>query len=227
MPDRKDLEKLLGVIKIWANDDEWFKNELSKEYAFDIHAVNGNIIRIKEFLEINCKLSVDYNFIENKFLRNQLEIDNLRMENCCLDLKEKNEEERFYNFCVNAFYQVENLINYHFFVMYPVFEDLLIHIETIPGSKYVRGKDKNLGEIPISSKIFAYGKRYFNQEKDFTGQALLNLSKVRNNSLHRCSIIKNNKSEDPILFNFFKYNTFSTVRNTLQNFVTSIKENTK
>jgi hypothetical protein len=225
MPDRKDLEKLLGIIKIWANDDEWFKNELSKDYGVDFHAVNGNIVRIKEFLEINCNQSINYNFIENNFLRNQLEIDNLRMENCCLDLKEKNEEERFYNFCVNAFYQVENLINYHFFMMYPVFEDLLIHIET--ATKFVRSKEKNLGEIPISSKIFAYGKSYFNQEKDYTGQTLLNLSKVRNNSLHRCTIIKNNESEDSNLFKFFKHNTFSTVRNTLQKFVASIKENTK
>lgn len=226
MPDRKDLEKLLGLIKIWANEDEWFKNQLSREYGVDFSSVNGNIEKIKEFLEINCNQSINYDFIKNKFLKTQLEIDNLRMENCCLDLKEKDELERFYNFCVNAFYQVENIINFHYHTKFPLLSDLLNHLSSIPKISFDPSNQKSIATIQISTKIFAYRNTFLNKENDFTGTNIDSLRKIRNAGLHRCSVIKANKSEDPTLFNFFKFNTFSTVRNTLQNFVTSIKENT-
>jgi hypothetical protein len=226
MPERKDLEKLFDLIKIWAKEDEWFKSQLSKEFGTNFHSVNGDIQKIKEFLEINCNQSVNYDFIKNKFLRTQLEIDNLRMENCCLDLKEKDELERFYNFCVNAFYQVENLINFHYYTRFPVLQDLLSHISQVPNIRFDRSNHTSVATIHVSTKIFAYRNSFLNKKSYSTGASIDNLRKIRNSGLHRCSVIKANKSEDPTLFDFFKTNTFTTVRNTLQGFVTSIKENT-
>lgn len=78
----------------------------------DVHA-------IRETLEIRANNSISYDFIlakGNQRLRDQLLIDNLRMENAALNLKEK-ELERFYSFCANAFYQIENVVNFYFYVM--------------------------------------------------------------------------------------------------------------
>ena len=86
----------------------------------DVHA-------IRETLEIRANNSISYDFIlakGNQRLRDQLLIDNLRMENAALNLKEK-ELERFYSFCANAFYQIENVVNFYFYVMFPDIDNLL------------------------------------------------------------------------------------------------------
>lgn len=76
-------------------------------------SIRDDVHAIRETLEIRANNSISYDFIlakGNQRLRDQLLIDNLRMENAALNLKEK-ELERFYSFCANAFYQIENVVN--------------------------------------------------------------------------------------------------------------------
>ena len=58
------------------------------------------------------------------------------MENVRHDLKEKDEMKRLYDFCINAFYQIENLINFYYYEKYTNFEDLLGHIESFEESSF-------------------------------------------------------------------------------------------
>ena len=90
-------------------------------------SVSNDVHFIREALGIKADNSISYDFILNKGnqrLRDQLLIDNLRMENAALNLKDK-EQERFYVFCVNAFYQIENVVNFYLHVKYPKITDLL------------------------------------------------------------------------------------------------------
>lgn len=90
--------------------------------------ISADITAIRSALEIRANSSITYSFVKNQRLRDQLIIDNLRMENAALNLQDP-EADRFYVFCVNAFYQVENIINYFYHITFPEVESLLKEIE--------------------------------------------------------------------------------------------------
>lgn len=231
---KESLEKLLVLIDEISKEEgnEWFRYELEKKYNNQLTSTKSNIElkvnKISDILEIKGELSIDYTFIDDKLTQNQLVLDNLRMENSRLNTIEKNEIERFWEYCVNAFYQVENALNYYYHSKYPTINDLLNHFENIPGTSFKRNEKRpemNISEINFSTKLYTFNKTFFNNENDYRGMSLSNLNKVRNYGIHRCTIISGTKNEDPIIFNFFKYNTFNTIRKLLQDLIETIKEN--
>ena len=189
--------------------------------------IEDDVTVIREALEIRANKSVSYDFVKEQRLRDQLIIDNLRMENAALDLKES-EEERFYIFCVNAFYQLENIINYYFYVTYPNFNHLQDIIERYTedeptdGFKYKRAeREKNVGDIPIAHKINAFCNILF--PGDPFKITLGTLRQVRNEGEHRCMVIRREGDERNYLYKFFKYNSFNTVRIDLIRVATAVK----
>ena len=131
--NKEQLNKLLDFINELAQvkDNLWFVNELGKRYgsSFNVRSVVKDVKTIREALHIKGNPSLNYIYVNNDTLRDQLLIDNLRMENYALDLRMANETERFYYFCINAFYQIENLLNYYYHTVYQSINDLLTHIE--------------------------------------------------------------------------------------------------
>jgi hypothetical protein len=233
--DKNDLVSLIDFINDIANLDgnEWFKktllDSLSKEKSFTetkaIEDIKKNTTKIVDLLEINPDISIDYSFISHKLLRTRLELDNLRMENVRYDLKEKEEMKRLYDFCINAFYQIENLINYFYFEKYPKIEDLLDHLEQIESTKFQRKYEKNVGDITIATKIFSFNKTYFNQnESIFEGLNIDNLRLIRNEGLHRCTRIKNIENENKRLHQFIKFATFDSIHASVNTLALKIKE---
>ena len=113
------LKLTLQKIKALTLQNKEFAEELvkmldipmSKQSVSLPNGVTDDVAAIREALEIRANKSISYDFVKEQRLRDQLIIDNLRMENAALDLK-KDEHERFYIFCINAFYQLENIINY-------------------------------------------------------------------------------------------------------------------
>ncbi len=184
---------------------------------------------IRVHLSIRGNKSIDYEFIKNKTVQEQLEKDNLRMENARFEISEKSEIDRFYDFCVNAFYQVEQLINFYYGTKYPKFVDLVKHLETIyytdklGAIKYVfkQNKENSISEITIASKLNAFTNEFFQNTN--TAINLSSLRQVRNEGQHRCEIIKNNKEEP--LHKFFKFNTFETVHSLIETLKSKIIEN--
>lgn len=191
----------------------------------DVHA-------IRETLEIRANNSISYDFIlakGNQRLRDQLLMDNLRMENAALNLKEK-ELERFYSFCANAFYQIENVVNFYFYVMFPDIDSLLSFIEnaTNVDKKYSFKRNankeyKNVSDIGIADKLNAICNTLFPNDKNIK-ITYSQLRQVRNEGAHRCMVIVEEHDENNALYRFFKYNTFNSIRIVLIKLVGTIKQ---
>lgn len=191
----------------------------------DVHA-------IRETLEIRANNSISYDFIlakGNQRLRDQLLMDNLRMENAALNLKEK-ELERFYSFCANAFYQIENVVNFYFYVMFPDIDNLLSFIEnaTNVDKKYSFKRNankeyKNVSDIGIADKLNAICNTLFPNDKNIK-ITYSQLRQVRNEGAHRCMVIVEEHDENNALYRFFKYNTFNSIRIVLIKLVGTIKQ---
>lgn len=132
--DKKQLTKLLAFVKGLYDDPD------NKEFAAGLNAIvlnrlaittNQEIEKVKEALELRADFSIDYSFVKDIFVQRQLMIDNLRMENVLLNLS-MSEMERYDNFCVNAFLQVENILNYYFCEKYNKdLDSILTDIENI------------------------------------------------------------------------------------------------
>lgn len=219
---KESLIKLLVFIEEVSNEqgNEWFKEALIKSIAkentatvftYQLIDVKRDTRKIVDFLEINPNCSIDYTFIDHELLRTRLKLDNLRMENIRYDLKEKDEMKRLYDFCINAFYQVENLINYYFYEKFPKINDLLDYLESIPDTKFKRKEERNIGDITIATKIYSFNKIFYHNDPEFIGYNIDSLRLIRNEGLHRCSRIKNFENENKRLHQFIKYATFDSI----------------
>lgn len=232
-------EKLKGTIKRivqLTRQNSEFDVELRKALKIESSAISiygssvpAHIQAIREALDIRANHSINYDFIKEERLNSQLYIDNLRMENAALNLKES-ENERFYIFCVNAFYQIENIINYYYHKSYPNINDLVSELVKATKNDGENGKytfkpsrkEESVGDIPIASKLNAFCNTFFLGDPIKITYA--NLRQVRNEGEHRCMvIIKNNEEENP-LYKFFKYNSFNTVRIILIKLVKEVKK---
>jgi hypothetical protein len=231
------IEKIVHLSK----QNEEFNMEMRKLFGKTVSAstvsnsldVSEDIAAIRAALEIRGYNSIDYSFIKEPRLRDYLNADNLRMENAALNFQEK-ESERFYSFCVNAFYQVENIVNYYFHKAYPNIEDLLKVIEDATKNdtdgkksfKFKRAKgefvEKNVGDIQIFYNINALCNLLFPKD-DKIKSTLGNLRKVRNEGEHRCQIIWDEKNEENKLYVFLKKATFNSIRITLKKVVAEVK----
>ena len=231
------LKVTLQKIKILSDQNPEFAQEIRKMFGMTSsesvlsipNNVSDNVYAIREALEIRANKSVSYDFIKEERLRDQLIIDNLRMENASLNLRQS-EEERFYTFCVNAFYQLENIVNYYFHISYPKIEDLLLVVEqntkkeSSDDFRYKRtGKEKTVGDIKVVHKINAICNMLFPEEPSIKW-LLGSLRKVRNEGEHRCMVIQQEKDETNNLYKFFKNNTFNSVRIALIKIVNGVRD---
>ena len=236
------IEKIVALSK--QNEEfnlemrKLFGKTVSASTVSDSQTISDDIAAIRAALEIRGNHSIDYGFIKEQRLKEQLFIDNLRMENAALNLKEK-ESDRFYTFCVNAFYQVENIVNYYFHKSYPEINDLLTAIENATkndsdGKKSFRFKrakgekseyvEKNVSDIDMFYKMNALCNIMFPNDKAIKS-TLSNLRKVRNEGEHRCQIIWEEKNEENKLYVFLKKATFNSIRITLKKVVSEVKAN--
>lgn len=195
-----------------------------------ITSISGDVAAIRSALEIRATESLSYNFIKVQRLKDQLIIDNLRMENAALNLQEK-ESDRFYIFCVNAFYQLENIINYYYHVTFPNIDDLLTEIELATRSeeekfRFKRSsgtlKEKTVVDIHVYHKINALCNTLF-PDNIAIKLTLNNLRKVRNEGEHRCQVIQEKRDESDKLYQFLQSATFNSIRTTLIKVVTTIE----
>lgn len=231
------LKSTVQKIKALSEQNPEFAQEMRKMFGSPSSAtvvsmqkkVSDDVSAIRQALEIRANNSVSYDFVKEQRLRDQLIIDNLRMENASLNLQQS-ETERFYTFCVNAFYQIENITNYYFHKTYPQIKDLLDIIEeyTKQESKddfrFKRtNREENVGDIKIVHKLNALCNMLF--PRDSIKLSLGSLRQVRNEGEHRCMIIQQEKDENNSLYKFFKYQSFNSVRIILKKIVEAIINN--
>lgn len=231
-------EKLIATvkkIKLLAEQNPEFNQTMQKLFGNTVSAsvvninstITEDISAIRSALEIRANASLKYSFVRIQRLRDQLIIDNLRMENAALNLKEP-EADRFYVFCVNAFYQVENILNYFYYTSFPEIDALLKEIEDGTQNekndfKFRRtGKEQNVGSIPVAHKLNAFFNTYLPEEGSLKW-SIGTLRQVRNEGEHRCDIIRQEKDDNNNLYKFFKSKTFNYVRIDLIKFVNAIE----
>ena len=229
------IKSTVHKIKLLAEQNPEFYQEMQKLFgktasASDVNMnlnIFSDIAAIRSALEIRANASITYSFVQNPRLRDQLIIDNLRMENAALNLQDP-EADRFYVFCVNAFYQVENILNYFYHTLSPEGESLLKEIEDATQDekndfRFRRtGKEQNVGSIPIAHKLNAFFNSYLPEEGSLKW-SIGTLRQVRNEGEHRCDIIRQEKDENNNLYKFFKSKTFNYVRIDLIKFVNAIE----
>lgn len=229
------IKSTVHKIKLLAEQNPEFYQEMQKLFgktasASDVNMnlnIFSDIAAIRSALEIRANASITYSFVQNPRLRDQLIIDNLRMENAALNLQDP-EADRFYVFCVNTFYQVENVLNYFYHTVFPEVESLLKEIEDATQDekndfRFRRtGKEQNVGSIPIAHKLNAFFNSYLPEEGSLKW-SIGTLRQVRNEGEHRCDIIRQEKDENNNLYKFFKSKTFNYVRIDLIKFVNAIE----
>lgn len=233
------IKSVIDKIRLLAKQNSEFAKEMqalfgkSESSTTDLPiltSVSSDVSAIRSALEIRATESLKYSFVKVQRLRDQLVIDNLRMENAALNLQEK-ESERFYIFCVNAFYQIENILNYYYHILYPNISDLLDEIEratsTDPEKYQFRRstdniKEKNVADIAVYHKITAFCNTMFPDNVQIK-VTLNNLRKVRNEGEHRCQVIMERRDESDNLYHFLQTATFNSVRTTLLKVVAAIE----
>lgn len=229
------IKRTIEKIKLLANQNPEFAKEMKalfgkSESSSDLPiltSVSSDVTAIRSALEIRATESLKYNFVKVPRLRDQLIIDNLRMENAALNLQEK-ESDRFYIFCVNAFYQLENIINYYYHVMFPNVNDLLNEIEIATSRdpeefQFKRkGNEKTVVDITVYYKITAICNSLFTDNLQLK-MTLNNLRKIRNEGEHRCQVIWERRDESNNLYQFLQTATFNSVRTALLKVVSTIE----
>lgn len=228
--DKKQLTKLLAFVKELYDDPD------NKDFAAGIQAIvlndlaittNEDIRRIKKILELSADPSIDYSFVKDIFVRSQLTVDNLRMENVLLN-PTLSKIERFENFCVSAFLQVENILNYYYHQRFNHdISQVLTYIEN--ESPFQRnGKEyKFISDIAIYNKIQAFCNNFFPYDenvRDFTAVNINKLRLIRNDSFHRAgdddAIRKENRGEKKQSY----IPTENEFRDSLKKLVLKVKE---
>lgn len=232
------IKSTVEKIKLLAKQNPEFAKEMQNifgksESSSDLpilSSVSSDVSAIRSALEIRATESLKYNFVKVPRLRDQLVIDNLRMENSSLNLQEK-ESDRFYIFCVNAFYQIENIINYYYHISFPNINDLLNEIERATSAdpepfqfKRTTGsmKEKTVVDISVYYKITAICNSLFPDNIQLK-VTLNNLRKIRNEGEHRCQVIMNRRDESDNLYQFLQSATFNSVRAALLKVVSAIE----
>lgn len=223
--NKKQVQELLDILAEKLQSPDNSEIRVSLRSMLD----NADLRDLRDVMHLSGHKSVDYSFIKEDVLRTQLEVDNLRMEDAVCSTQIKDDAERFFIFCINAFYQIENITNYYFFKKYPNFADLLEYMEGHSNFKHKENKktheiiEKSVGDIDISCKLFALSNELFpstEKQPDYTYKTINGLRLVRNEGFHRCQIEGNVANEK--LSRFYKYNDFITVREILRKYVKAI-----
>ena len=117
---KENLTKLLTLVKEIQKDpkNKWFKDAL----LADIFGIDENtesqtwiskINMIEKYLSIDGFQVIDYSFIENERVRNQLICDNIEMSRHRLG--KRTGKVDFEEFCRFATLQIEEMLNYFFY----------------------------------------------------------------------------------------------------------------
>ncbi len=231
---RENLKELIKLIKDISNKPEnfWFKDELIRDLTTNpayllteitLNDIKINTNKVVKYLEVEPECSVDYSFIGHELLRKRLDVDNLRMENIRFNLKERDEMKRLYDFCINAFYQVENLINYYYYEKFPDFKAFIDHLECIEGTKFILRAETNIGDVTIATKIYSFNRTHYKGLNAQTGFNIDNLRLIRNEGLHRFTRIKNIENENQRLHQFLKHATFDSIHSLVAALADKIK----
>ena len=154
-------------------------------------------LKYKEtFLRLFSDRYIDYTFVSHTEVRAQLERDYKRMEEAPFRLG-VSEEERFTDYCLNAAYQLEELVNYY--LVYKMDYDTLISellTYTWATKSMLNGK-RNVSEIQAVYKYFLFEKYFYYKPGVYYDSVITKLRNIRNQKQHRATVVQ--RTEQQIL----------------------------
>jgi hypothetical protein len=195
---KENLQKLIELIKEVLKDpkNNWFKEAL----LADIFGLSDDpedkswiakINMIEQYLSIDGFQVIDYSFIENERVRNQLICDNIEMSRHRLG--KRTGKVDFEEYCRFATLQIEELLNYFYSKRFNKnLSDIITFIQSnVPDKFEVRGN--SLGAISLWLKFEAF--------MDLTGLKTTGklhqignfLIKLRNEGSHRNTLADSNE----------------------------------
>jgi len=193
---KENLTKLLTLVKEIQKDpkNKWFKDAL----LADIFGIDENtesqtwiskINMIEKYLSIDGFQVIDYSFIENERVRNQLICDNIEMSRHRLG--KRTGKVDFEEFCRFATLQIEEMLNYFFYQKFEGNQDEIIKYFSQKINKELNVD--RLTDISLVSKLTA-----FTNEVNLDNRIRINIGKminVRNSLSHRMTIGKYDAQE--------------------------------
>ena len=128
--NKEELRKLLAFIGTLTHnpDNEEFIAGLRALVYKGKTSEKEDLEDIRRILKIRGTQSVNYSFVDDELTKNQLIMDNIRMEDALLD-NSLTIEEKWYEFCTYAHFQVENLLNLYYAQYFDSFNEVLTYIE--------------------------------------------------------------------------------------------------
>jgi hypothetical protein len=193
---KENLTKLLTLVKEIQKDpkNKWFKDALLADIFgidenTDSHTWISKINMIEKYLSIDGFQVIDYSFIENERVRNQLICDNIEMSRHRLG--KRTGKVDFEEFCRFATLQIEEMLNYFFYKKLNGRQDEII--------KYFEKKlNKTLNVERLSGISLASKLKVFSNEVNLDNKVRTNIQKiidVRNSLSHRMTIGKYDSQE--------------------------------
>ena len=224
--NKEDLKKLLAFISALTEQPG------NEEFVAGLRALVGqpnepglkaDLEDIRRILRIRGIQSIDYSFVNDELTRNQLIMDNIRMEDCLLD-NELSVQEKYYEFCSYIHFQVENVLNYYYTKAFSTFDLAQWHIETYskgaPNPFAKNSKLVSCTEISTYHKTTAFCADFFpwvQGAPDYTSSILSKIRNVRNEYVHRSGVTV--KIEGEKVKELQKNYTFASLRTVLQKLV--------
>ena len=202
--NKEELDRLLSFI------DTFVKQPGNEKFVAGLRALvsetdqpdlKDELEDIRRILNIRGKQSIDYSFVDDELTRQQLIMDNLRMENAYLDTS-LSIEDKWYEYCSYIHFQVENILNFYFAKAFDSFDLAQRYIEKhtkgAPGP-YVRDEKKHdINEITIYCKTTAFCNDFFPfapGAPDFTSTTLSKIRGARNEYVHRSVVTVKSEGE--------------------------------
>jgi len=131
---------------------------------------------------------IDYSHVKEEEVRKVLEIDNERMEDSKLSWSD-DLRENFKQYCVNAYLQIEALINYYF-IRVKKFDEVLKDLRDV--TKIDKKKEyKAIHQIPLLFKIYLFERLFYYNKGGYYDSTIIKIQEIRNDQLHR-NFLKNN-----------------------------------
>ena len=197
---KANLEKLIELIKEVLKDpkNKWFKEAL----LADIFRLSDDpedkswiakINMIEQYLSIDGFQVIDYSFIENERVRNQLICDNIEMSRHRLG--KRTGKVDFEEYCRFATLQIEEMLNYFYAVRFNNnLNGIITFIQNnFPASFEVKGG--SLGSIPLWSKYEAFMVATGLKTTGKLHQVGNLLIKLRNDGSHRNTLADSKDDE--------------------------------
>jgi hypothetical protein len=195
---KENLQKLIELIKEVLKEpkNKWFKEALLADIFGlsddpDDKSWIAKINLIEQYLSIDGFQVIDYSFIENDRVRNQLICDNIEMSRHRLG--KRTGKVDFEEYCRFATLQIEELLNYFYSVRFNKnLNDIITFIQAkVPENFEVKGS--SLGAISLWCKFEAFMEGTGLKTKGKLYQLGNFLIKLRNEGSHRNTLAESNE----------------------------------